>query len=242
MNSSNSSGASASASEILSGAIQDWDRGIIVGRRSFGKGLVQEPFDLSDGSALRLTVSRYYTPSGRCIQKDYKNGIDLYNSELYSRYENGEMQDVTKNHISDSTKYRTKYLNRIVYSGGGIYPDVFVSIDTTANSSFLTESISSGLLNKFAYEYFDKNRTAIGAVKSLDVFVSTFNISDNVISSFVSFCVQNGIAAPSEYQLQKSNNFIKERLKALVARQIWRDNGYFAVLSKNDPTFKFLLI
>lgn len=226
---------SASASEILSGAVQDWDRGLVVGRRSFGKGLVQEPFDLSDGSALRLTVSRYYTPSGRCIQKDYKNhGYDEYENDIYARIENGELEDASKQKIYDSTEYKTKLNNRVVYGGGGIYPDVFVPIDTSYNTRFLTEVFANGLLNKFAYDYLDKNRNSIMAINDLEVYNHSYQISDITYNLFLSYCKEQNINASNVYELNRSKNFIKLQLKALIARQIWREKGYYCVVSKQD--------
>ena len=226
---------SASASEILSGAVQDWDRGLVVGRRSFGKGLVQEPFDLSDGSALRLTVSRYYTPSGRCIQKDYKkHGYDEYENDLYARIENGELEDASKQKIYDSTEYRTKLNNRIVFGGGGIYPDVFVPIDTSYNTRFLSEVFANGLLNKFAYDYLDKNRNSIMAISDFEVYNQSYQISDAAFNLFIDFCKQQNISSLNESDINRSKNFIKLQLKALIARQIWREKGYYNVVSKQD--------
>ena len=226
---------SASASEILSGSVQDWDRGLVVGRRSFGKGLVQEPFDLSDGSALRLTVSRYYTPSGRCIQKDYKiNGYDEYENDIYARIENGELEDASKQKIYDSTEYRTKLNSRIVYGGGGIYPDVFVPIDTSYNTRFLSEVFANGLLNKFAYDYLDKNRSSIMAISDLNVYSKSYQISDVAFNLFIAFCKQENIGSLNAPDVNRSKNFIKLQLKALVARQIWREKGYYNVVSKQD--------
>lgn len=226
---------SASASEILSGAVQDWDRGLVVGRRSFGKGLVQEPFDLSDGSALRLTVSRYYTPSGRCIQKDYKtNGYDEYENDIYARIENGELEDASKQKIYDSTEYRTKIKNRIVYGGGGIYPDVFVPIDTSYNTRFLTDVFANGLLSKFAYDYLDKNRNSIAAISDLEAYNKSYEISAAAFNMFIDFCKQQNSSSPKVLEINRSKNFIKLQLKALIARQIWREKGYYNVVSKQD--------
>ncbi len=224
---------SASASEIVSGAIQDWDRGMVIGRRSFGKGLVQEPYELSDGSALRLTVSRYYTPSGRCIQKDYSDK-DKYDHELYERYANGELETEGSQTIFDSTPYFTKRLNRPVFGGGGIYPDKFVAIDTSYNSQFLMKVISKGLIGKFSYEYLDANRKAITAIKDLTSYVNGYQISQNVYEDFIAFVVKNEVQSPNKEEKKRSEKFIKLQLKALVARQIWRDQGFFAVVQTED--------
>ncbi len=228
---------SASASEILSGAIQDWDRGIIVGRRSYGKGLVQEPYELSDGSAIRLTVSRYYTPSGRCIQKDYSNA-ENYEHDLLTRYENGELEDGTKRVIFDSTPYLTKQLGRTVFGGGGIYPDLFVPLDTLSSSKFLTNIVSNGLIGKFAYDYLDRNRKAISAIPSLKIFADAYVISDQTYADFISFATRQGIPVPSEMESLRSKQFIKLQIKALIARQIWRDQGFYTVILKDDKGIK----
>ncbi len=228
---------SASASEILSGAIQDWDRGIIVGRRSFGKGLVQEPYELSDGSALRLTVSRYYTPSGRCIQKDYSNS-ENYEHDLLSRYENGELEDGTKRVIFDSTQYLTKQLGRTVFGGGGIYPDLFVALDTMNSSAFLTNVVSVGLIGKFAYDYLDRNRAAITAISNLQVFSDAYLINDKTYNEFITFAISQGVPTPSFGETSRSAQFIKLQIKALIARQIWHDQGYYTIIQKEDKAIK----
>jgi|688.fasta_scaffold21403_5 carboxyl-terminal processing protease len=230
---------SASASEILSGAVQDWDRGMVIGRRSFGKGLVQEPYSLKDGSALRLTVSRYYTPSGRCIQKDYTDKVK-YDHDLIDRYQNGELESNTKS-IFDSTPYYTKRLNRIVYGGGGIYPDIFVPIDTSYYSPFLTRVVTNALISKFSYEYLDKNRKAISAIKSLDLFASSYQIAEQVYQEFIQFAVMQGVPQPTAQERAKSADFIKTQIKALVARQIWRDQGFYKVMQKDDLAIKAAL-
>jgi carboxyl-terminal processing protease len=224
---------SASASEIVSGAVQDWDRGMVIGRRSFGKGLVQEPFELGDGSALRLTVSRYYTPSGRCIQKDYTDK-EKYEHDLYDRFANGELEGQGGQNIFDSTPYYTKRLTRRVYGGGGIYPDQFVPIDTSYNSKFLMQVISKGLIGKFAYEYLDAHRKEITGIKQLNSFVQGYHFSNKVYDDFISFAIRNEVQMPSKEDKTRSEKFVKLQLKALVARQIWRDQGFFAVVQTED--------
>jgi carboxyl-terminal processing protease len=224
---------SASASEIVSGAIQDWDRGMVIGRRSFGKGLVQEPYELSDGSALRLTVSRYYTPSGRCIQKDYTDK-DKYDHDLYERYANGELEQEGAQTIFDSTPYFTMRLKRPVFGGGGIYPDKFVPIDTSYNSKFLMQVVSKGIIGKFAYEHLDANRKSITAIKDMIAFVNGYQITEAIYESFIKFAVKNDVNQPSLAEIKRSEKFIKLQIKALVARQIWRDQGFFAVIQTED--------
>lgn len=231
---------SASASEIVGGAVQDWDRGMVIGRRSFGKGLVQEPYELSDGSAIRLTVSRYYTPSGRCIQKDYSDK-EKYEHDLMDRFENGELENDGKSAIFDSTPYYTLRLKRTVYGGGGILPDFFVPIDTGYYSNFLTMVVANALIGKFAYEYLDQNRSAITAIPSLKVYNDAYQINDKVYDTFVKFAVSNGIEMPTEASKQKSKPFIKQQIKALIARQIWRDQGYYMVIQKDDKAIQMAL-
>jgi carboxyl-terminal processing protease len=227
----------ASASEIVSGAVQDWDRGIIVGRRSFGKGLVQEPYELKDGSAIRLTVSRYYTPSGRCIQKDYKNGKD-YNHDLIDRYTNGELESEEKTTIFDSTPYATKILGRRVYGGGGIYPDVFVPIDTTYYSAFLTAVVGKSLIGKFAYRFLDKNRTFISKNFTIETFTNSFSLTDDEYNEFLKFAAEEGIVPQYKHETVKSKDFILIQIKALIARQLYRDKGYYMVMKQHDRTIQ----
>jgi carboxyl-terminal processing protease len=225
---------SASASEILSGAIQDWDRGLIIGRRSYGKGLVQEPFELHDGSALRLTIARYYTPSGRCIQKTYKDGFNEYEHELLKRYEDGELQDSSKLKSTDTLIFHTAK-GRVVHAGGGITPDIFVPLDTTFSSQFITQILSSSLLNQFAYTYTDKHRSELKKYTDVKKFNSQFN--DNIFEEFVAYASTKNVKATKE-EIQKSGEYIGVHLKALVARQLWRDQGYFTVISATDKAIQ----
>lgn len=223
---------SASASEIVSGAVQDWDRGVIVGRRSFGKGLVQEPFELRDGSAIRLTIARYYTPSGRSIQKRYDIGYDAYEEEVLHRFEDGELEDSTKMYKGDTVIYRTAN-GRIVYSGGGIMPDVFVPIDTSYRSNYLTEALSAGLLNQFAYTYVDGHRKQLKAYPDVQAFNNRFN--EDLFTQFAAYAGAKGVKG-TDKEMQRSKEFINRQLKALVARQLWRDMGYFTVTNTYDRT------
>jgi carboxyl-terminal processing protease len=225
---------SASASEIVSGAIQDWDRGVIVGRRSFGKGLVQEPFTLNDGSVVRLTVSRYYTPSGRCIQKDYTHGYEAYEHEINARYEDGEVKDSTRQRINDSTVFRTAK-GRIVYSGGGISPDVFVSVDTSYLNDFYTTLFTGSLLSRFAYNYVDQNRKQLIALyASAAAYTVSYNVDHTMWNNFVSFISQNSKKPFSQAEISASEKQAKLMLKAFIARQLWRDEGYYTVLNGED--------
>jgi carboxyl-terminal processing protease len=223
---------SASASEIVSGAIQDWDRGVIVGRRSYGKGLVQEPFELRDGSAIRLTIARYYTPSGRSIQKRYDLGYEAYEEDLLHRFESGELEDSTKIFKGDTIVYRTAN-GRMVYSKGGIMPDVFVPLDTTYRSNYLTDVLSAGLLNQFAYTYVDHHRKQLKAYEHVGDFNTRFN--EDLFPQFAAYAEAKGIKG-TDKDMQRSGQYIHRQLKALVARQLWRDMGYFTVTNTYDRT------
>lgn len=227
---------SASASEILAGAIQDNDRGTIVGRRSFGKGLVQEQSDFSDGSAIRLTIARYYTPTGRCIQKPYDQGIEAYYSEEYKRYENGELENADSIKIADSLKFTTP-AGKVVYGGGGIAPDVFVPIDTVGKTRYLSEVVYGGLVNDFAFNYADKERKKLIAYKSFQHFNTSFTVSDELLNEFTTYAKKNKIEGSSA-QISKSKELLKLQLKALIARNIWRSEGYYPVIQSKDNILK----
>ena len=226
---------SASASEILAGALQDNDRGTIIGRRSFGKGLVQDEMEFKDNSAIRLTIARYFTPSGRCIQKPYGNGVD-YEGDYAERYERGEMLSQDSIPLSDSLKYKTKS-GRIVYGGGGIMPDVFIPIDTTANSKFLSEVIYNGMINQFSFDYADGHRAALEKYGSAEDFEKKFNIDETLFNSFLSYAESEKLS-PTLGELKRSNEELKMRLKAGIARVIWGEKGYFTVYLKGDKEFK----
>ncbi len=225
----------ASASEILAGALQDWDRASIVGRRTFGKGLVQEPFELNDGSELRLTIARYYTPLGRSIQKPYNKGREAYNEEVIDRYHNGEVihGDTTNNHIGQV--YKTP-AGRLVYGGGGITPDVFVAIDTTQISRKITALYISGSMNDFIYQYYIQHQTELKQFQSPETFYSGFKKDEEIWNSLNLFAKKDSINLTGVNPTDR--NQVEMRLKALLARFMWHTQGYFYVINQTDPVFK----
>ncbi|MCU0421270.1 MAG: S41 family peptidase [Bacteroidia bacterium] len=233
---------SASASEIVSGAIQDWDRGIIVGRRSFGKGLVQESFQLRDQSAVRLTVSRYYIPSGRCIQKDYKAGNEAYEMEINHRFEIGEVQDEKKFIQADTTVYFTGN-GRKVYGGGGITPDVFVPADTAYLNPFYYALFDESLLNRFVFYYVDEQREKlVSTYLDANSFNLHFSINQQLWNSFLSYVKQHSKKSFSTKEITLAEKKSKQMLKAMIARQIWREEGYYRVLSSEDNAIQKAII
>jgi len=224
---------SASASEIVSGAIQDNDRGTIVGRRSFGKGLVQEPVMFNDGSALRLTIARYYTPSGRCIQRNYENGQDEYYTEIHKRFMNGEFMEKDSIHLPDSLKYYTTG-GRLVYGGGGIMPDIFVPADTTGISDYLTKVRRKGLEYQYSFEYTDKNRTILSSFKNLNELLEYIE-NENILENFIKFAEKNGVKRNAA-DIKVSGETIEVQIKALIARNIFDNDGYYPVIKEIDKT------
>ncbi len=223
---------SASASEIVAGAVQDWDRGIIVGRRTFGKGLVQEQAILSDGSRLRLTVARYYTPTGRCIQKPYNDGIAAYEGDLSNRYVHGELSNPDSIKINHQKAYKTPS-GKIVYDGGGIYPDIFIPIDTSDYTLFYSRAVSEGILSDYVYNYTDANKKEITSYKGADQFLQNFNLKDDFFNNFISYSISKGLK-PSENEIKRSKKAMSIQMKAIMARQFFGNEGYYKAMRDLD--------
>lgn len=231
---------SASASEILSGAVQDNDRGLIVGRRTFGKGLVQRPFPFPDGSMIRLTVSRYYTPSGRSIQKPYAPGDEeSYRKDILHRYEAGEFSSADSIHLPDSLRFETLHNHRPVYGGGGIMPDLFVPIDTTAFTPYYRNLVAKGILNRFCITYVDRNRSQLNReYPDVDAFIAKFSVDSAMIDDIVKLGVADSVKLDSA-QLERSRPMIETIVKGIIARDLFDTSAYFRVVNPQlSPVYR----
>ena len=225
---------SASASEIFSGAIQDWDRGVVVGRRTFGKGLVQRPFPFADGSLIRLTIARYYTPSGRCIQKPYDKGNDVYARDIIDRYNNGELTSADSIHFPDSLRYTTLRSKRVIYGGGGIMPDRFVPFDTTQYTKYYRSLVAKGVINTFSVNYVDKNRKQLKRqYKTEEDFCSRFSVSDDMVEELTQLGLREKVEINKE-ELKTSAPLIRRVLKSMIARDLWTMDAYFRVYNEEN--------
>jgi len=225
----------ASASEILTGAIQDNDRGIIIGRRTFGKGLVLEEKKLNDGSAFRLTIARYYTPTGRCVQKPYNKGLEAYENDEQNRYNDGELFNADSTKFPDSLKFKTPG-GKTVYGGGGIMPDIFVPIDTSDGSKYVNALFYKDIFTLWSIDFVQQHKMEMEKM-GIEKFRKTFVITDVMLNDLISDGEKNGVPK-NDLQLKRSQQLIRDYMKSYIAREMWGNSAYYEIYNDSDAAVK----